>query len=249
MIVSRRSVLTAGAGVLAGGAVGLRARQPARGGDSLLRIRPRKPTASIGPGAHALGLDGGRDGMLIVPRSYSPDKPAPLALMLHGASGRAARMASRFALAGEFGVILLIPDSRGGTWDGIRGSFGPDVDFVGRALDHTFERCAVDARKLAIGGFSDGATYALSLGLDNGSLFTHVIAFSPGFTANRRRQGRPRIFISHGKADEILPIDVCSRRIVPQLEDAGYAVTYKEFDGPHTVPDPIAQEAFKWFVR
>ena len=98
-------------------------------------------------------------------------------------------------------------------------------------------------------GSPTAPTYALSLGLDNGSLFTHVIAFSPGFTANRRPQGRPRIFISHGKSDNVLPIDACSRRIVPQLEDAGYAVTYKEFDGPHTVPEPIAQDAFKWFVR
>ena len=74
-------------------------------------------------------------------------------------------------------------------------------------------------------------------------------AFSPGFSAHRRPLGRPRIFISHGRSDEILPIDACSRRIVPMLEDAGYAVTYKEFDGPHTVPETVAQDAFKWFTR
>ena len=121
--------------------------------------------------------------------------------------------------------------------------------FFAAALEQSFYRCAVTPKKLAMGGFTEGARYALSLGLDNGTLFTHVMAFSPGFTANRRTQGRPRIFVSHGKVDEILPIDVCSRRIVPALEDAGYAVTYKEFDGPHTVPEAIAQDAFKWFVR
>jgi phospholipase/carboxylesterase len=246
-MLTRRSVLAFGAAALAGGAV--LARQPARGGDSLLRVRPRKPTASIAPGQHRLGLGGDRDGLLVVPRAYSAGRPAPLMVLLHGAGGRAERLASRFTMADGFGVILLVPDSRGGTWDAIRGPFGPDVAFVGRALDHTFERCAVDARKLAIGGFSDGATYALSLGLDNGRLFTDLIAFSPGFSAHRRPQGRPRIFISHGRSDDILPIDTCSRRLVPQLEDAGYPVTYKEFDGPHTVPEPIAQEAFKWFVR
>ena len=52
-----------------------------------------------------------------------------------------------------------------------------------------------------------------------------------------------------GRADPILPIDVTSRRIVPELEDAGYAVTYKEFDGPHAVPEQVAEDAFKWFVR
>jgi len=247
-MLTRRSFL-AGAGALAAGAAAMRAIQTTRGGDSLLRVRPRKPTATLDPGEHALGLGQGRDGILVVPRSYSPDTPAPLALMLHGAGGRADRLSARLALADSFGVLLLVPESRGQTWDAIRGPFGPDVEFVNRALEHTFDRCAVNAKKLAIGGFSDGATYALSLGLDNGTLFTHVIAFSPGFTASRRPQGRPRIFISHGKADDILPIDVTSRRIVPVLEDAGYAVTYKEFDGPHTVPETIAREAFTWLTR
>jgi phospholipase/carboxylesterase len=246
-MLTRRGFLAAG--VLAAGAAAVRAVQSARGGDSLLRVRPRQPTRSITPGQHSLDLERDRDGWLVVPRGYSPDKPAPLAVMLHGAGGRAQRLASRFPMADEFGVILLAPDSRGSTWDAVRGPFGADVRFLDRALEQAFDRCSVNPKKLAIGGFSDGATYALSLGLDNGTLFTHVMAFSPGFTANRRPQGRPRIFISHGRKDEILPIDVCSRRIVPALEDAGYGVTYKEFDGPHTVPEATAQDAFRWFVR
>ena len=156
---------------------------------------------------------------------------------------------SLLSIANSLGVVLLVPESRGTTWDAIRGSYGPDVDFISRALDQTFTRCAVDQRKLAVGGFSDGATYGLSLGLDNGTLFTHVMAFSPGFNAARRPSGRPRIFVSHGRSDTILPIDVTSRRIVPELEDAGYSVTYKEFDGPHAVPEGIAEDGFRWFVR
>jgi phospholipase/carboxylesterase len=34
---------------------------------------------------------------------------------------------------------------------------------------------------VALGGFSDGASYALSLDLTNGDLFASLIAFSPGF--------------------------------------------------------------------
>jgi len=41
---------------------------------------------------------------------------------------------------------------------------------------------------------------------------------------------------------------VCSRRIVPRLEQAGYDVTYREFDGPHTVPPEMSREAAEWFV-
>ena len=61
--------------------------------------------------------------------------------------------------------------------------------------------------------------------------FTHVLAFSPGFLAPAERVGSPRIFVSHGTRDGWLPIERCSRRIVPQLERAGYEVRYREFDG------------------
>ena len=61
--------------------------------------------------------------------------------------------------------------------------------------------------------------------------FTHVLAFSPEFLAPAERVGSPRIFVSHGTRDGWLPIERCSRRIVPQLERAGYEVRYREFDG------------------
>ncbi len=127
-------------------------------------------------------------------------------------------------------------------------SYGPDIDFLNQALAYTFDRCAVDRQRLAIGGFSDGASYGLSVGLASGDLFTHILACSPGFAIPGPTRGRPRIFVSHGTADQILPIESTSRRIVPALERAGYAVTYREFDGPHAVPPAIAREALTWFT-
>jgi predicted esterase len=38
---------------------------------------------------------------------------------------------------------------------------------------------AIDPARVAIGGFSDGATYALSLGLINGDLFKRVAPSHP----------------------------------------------------------------------
>jgi dienelactone hydrolase len=130
----------------------------------------------------------------------------------------------------------------------VLGAFGPDVAFVDQALAWTFERCAIDPSYVAVAGFSDGASYALSLGLANGDLFERVMAFSPGFVAPAPPQGRPRLFLSHGTADTVLPIDRCSRRIVSLLRQADYDVTYQEFDGPHTVPPDIAQTAVAWFL-
>jgi predicted esterase len=168
----------------------------------------------------------------------------PLALLFHGAGGVAEYGLSLLqGLADKANLLLLAPASRGPTWDIIQHDYGPDVAHIDQALEHVFTRYAVDPTHLAIGGFSDGASYALSLGLTNGDLFTHIMAFSPGFMAPARRGGKPRIFISHGTRDDVLPIDACSRQIVPQLRRSGYDVRYREFDGPHTVPPAITQEA------
>jgi phospholipase/carboxylesterase len=212
-------------------------------------VTPVPPRLSLGPGEHRLGLDDARDGLIYVPRMRQPGEARPLAVMLHGAGGNGDRMRFTFALAEEFGATVLAPDSRGGTWDFVRGGFGPDVAFIGAALQHVFEQVAIDPKHLAIGGFSDGASYALSLALANGHLFTHVLAFSPGFIVRTRARGRPRIFMCHGTADRVLPITQTSRRILSDLKDYGYAVRYREFDGPHTVPPNLAREAFAWFTR
>jgi phospholipase/carboxylesterase len=222
----------------------LRAALSQRRGDGHIRAHHKTPTHKVEPGEHALNLGGDRDGLLIVPKSYRPDQPAPLFVLLHGASGAARRVSTLFTAPAEnAGVILLVPESRDRTWDAIHDRFGPDVDFLDRALNHTFDRCAIDRKKLAIGGFSDGATYGLSIGLASGDLFTSVLACSPGFIVPSTTRGRPRVFISHGIKDQILPIDATSRRIVPGLQNAGYVVKYREFDGPHAVPPAIAQEA------
>jgi phospholipase/carboxylesterase len=201
-------------------------------------------------GLHPLDLDSERDGLLYVPANYRPVHPSALVLMLHGAGSTARNgLMPLLPLADKFGLLLLAPDSREQTWDVMVNGYGPDVAFIERALLRTFYYCAVDPAHLAIGGFSDGASYALSLGLTNGDLFTNIIAFSPGFMAPEGREGLPHIYISHGTQDRVLPIEQCSRRIVRQLKREGYDVHYHEFDGPHTVPQPIAREAINWFVN
>ena len=196
-----------------------------------------------------LGLDTGRDGLIYVPQTYSHDKPAALALMLHGAGGVAEHgMHLLRSYADEHHIILLAPASRLGTWDIIAtDEFNQDVIFIDEALSLVFSRYAIDKAHMAVGGFSDGASYALCLGLSNGNLFTHIVAFSPGFYYTRKPSGNPAIFISHGIHDHILPINPCSRRIVPELKRQGYQVNYHEFDGEHEIPPIISSSAVAAF--
>src|SRR5262249_35870536 len=126
-----------------------------------------------------------RDGFLFVPRTYSPDRAAPLVVLLHGAGHDSTEWSSAPLddIFGPRGIIVLGPDSRGGTWDLSLGGFGPDVEFIDSALALVFRRCAIDPSRTCLGGFSDGASYALSLGVTNGDLFPSLMAFSPGFFA------------------------------------------------------------------
>jgi phospholipase/carboxylesterase len=195
--------------------------------------------AAASAGLQPLGLGSERDGLLYVPEGYrATQEGAPFALVLHGSRSDAIRGISPFlGPAEEAGLVLLAPDSRDPRdWDFVfPGRYGPDVRFIDRALERTFGRLAVDPGRLAVAGFSDGASYALSLGLTNGDLFTHAMAFSAGLVNPAARRGEPRVFVSHGTGDEVLRIGKTSRRIVPWLEREGYEVRYREFEGGHVV--------------
>ncbi len=222
--------------------------------EGLLLARPAqaagRASLSRPQGLHRLELGCERDGLLYVPAGYNENHLMPLALLLHGAGGNAQHGLSLLQnYADDAGLILLAPDARQQTWDVIVNHYGTDVAYIDLALEQTFSRYAIDPTRIAAGGFSDGASYALSVGIINGDLFTHVIAFSPGFMSPTRQKGSPRLFISHGTQDRVLPIDRCSRRIVPQVERAGYDVRYLEFDGPHTIPPEIVRNAVDWFVE
>lgn len=215
---------------------------------SRLKTRAHNPSGSVLTGEYPLGLGVGRDGFLYVPTTYRQDRPAPLIIMLHGAT-QTSQLARRvIPLIEEFGIIMLAPDSRGPTWDVILGDYGPDVQFIDRALAQTYDKCAVNPQRIALAGFSDGASYALSLGLTNGDLFSHIIAFSPGFMVPAAKRGRPKIFVGHGTHDQILAIDRTSRVLVPKLKSARYDVEYVEFEGPHTINPDEARTAFRSFL-
>jgi phospholipase/carboxylesterase len=214
-----------------------------------LTARPGSPTLTPTPGLSELGLGAPRDGFLYVPESYSEDTAAPLFIAFHGAGGAASNWGSYYERAEERGMVFLATDSRGSTWDLIFGGYGPDVAFLDEALEHTFERCRIDPARIAMGGFSDGASYALSLGVSNGDLLSHLIGYSPGFhSPSDPIVGKPRVFISHGIQDTILPVSISRDVIVPSFLDADYDVTYEEFAGGHEVPSEISESALDWFL-
>lgn len=222
------------------------------------RVKHASATGRLGPrlrsvprdgrllaaGVHELRIGDGRPALVSVPPAAARDRPVPLIVVLHGAGGSArAGLGLLREIADDSGVALLAPSSQGRTWDVLLGAYGPDVATLDALLSRVSSQLALDTSQIVVAGFSDGASYALSLGLTNGDLFSAVIAFSPGFSAATTRRGRPLVYQSHGVDDVVLPIDRTSRRLVAALRRTGYRVTYREFAGGHVVPPDIAREA------
>jgi phospholipase/carboxylesterase len=220
------------------------------GGNPRLTARPHVTATALAPGVHPLGLGGSaRDGLLYIPPDYDVVTGIPLIVVLHGLGGHVGELARSDVMpmvpetADAFRVAFLFPESRAvapSGWDRSNGNFGPDIAFIDAALAQTFDRLNVTPSRIAVWGFSDGASYSLSMGLCNGDLFSHVAAFSPEYMSAPQPIGQPRVFVSHGRSDPFVPVVRSRTAIVPDLRNGGYAVDYVEFDGGHHV-DPAAR--------
>lgn len=251
--MTRRSrLLLAGLAALTAAGADTCARDPmaptGAQGDGHLGARPGTPTqACYDPGTDTLDIGVDREPVFYLPSSWDGTTPLGLLVVYHGAGGSAANWQSPQNGAdrlGSFAVLLMQSD--GTTWDRVWGGWGRDVAATDRALEVVFDHCPFDPARIAFAGFSDGASYALSLGLSNAALVRHVIAFSPGFEASERQEPHARVFISHGTHDDVLPINQTVRPIVETLTAAGYDVTFTEFDGGHEVPPQISAAAYDW---
>ena len=217
-----------------------------------LSFRPgAAPTAAPLPcGRHELAFDDdGRPAVLIVPDGLPTDAPVPLLVMFHGAGGDANRVLPhlvRHARARRF--LLLAPQSMFPTWDIVIGGHGPDLQRLEGALAMTAERFALDPARLAFAGFSDGGSYALSLGLTNGDVASHVIGLSAGFMNAFQQNGTPRVLLAHGRSDSQLPIETSAHVHARRLLETGYDLTLQPFDGDHVIVPWVVARAVDFFL-
>lgn len=202
------------------------------------------------------------DAIAYVPASAGP-RP-PLLVLLHGADHRPKWMIEQLAAEADArGLVLLAPTSRAATWDAVRGAEGMpstdsplanraarrfsgsrDAERVDAAIAALAKQVPVDRARTVLAGFSDGATFALAMGMAQGEAFSAVIAWSPGIALETARPARGRrVFVSHGRRDPVLSYAVDCEEIVPMLRGEGAAVTFLPFDGVHEMPQ-AAKDAF-----
>ena len=215
-----------------------------------LAFTPSPPTKPpLPPGRHDLGLWPERDAVLLVPTGIDPAVPTPLVVLFHGGGGSAQKILPMLEAHAEAnGFLLLVPQSLYPTWDIVIAGNGPDRERLDIALADVASRFVLDPTHIAFAGHSDGGSYALSLGLTNGQFVTHIIVSSAGFMSVHEQEGAPRIFISHGIVDEQIPIDRSGRAHSALLKQAGYDVTYVEYNGPHAYQPPVVALAVNFFL-
>lgn len=186
---------------------------------------------------------------------YRPAKPSaerrPLLVLLHGAgqSARALINGAR-AEADRCGCLLLSVQSKDATWDTIRlvrdaarakratraELFGEDTNRVEQALSIALRAADADRRSVILFGFSDGASYALSLGLANPQIFRGVVAIAPGFHLEPAAiNPRQRLFIAHSPQDRILSFARTRDDTVASLKRAGFDLRFRPFEGGHRI--------------
>ena len=88
--------------------------------------------------------------------------------------------------------------------------------------------------------------YHVSVEID---LFGDILAFSPGGVVPFTSRMQPRIFISHGRRDEVLKFENTAMGIAPGLTAMGLDVTFQPFEGNHELRSQEMQAGLDWWLK
>jgi phospholipase/carboxylesterase len=150
---------------------------------------------------------------------------------------------------------LTVPGSPGYHWYLVPRVGHPDPETfaaaraqLGELHDHLWARTGLTPAQTVLGGFSMGCvmSYALGLGGDRPApagilALSGFIPTVEGWQPSLRDRQGTQVLIAHGRQDMVIPV-AFAQRAHELLEQAGFAVDYRESDAAHHVdPGDVAR--------
>jgi len=207
------------------------------------------------------------------PKDYDASKSYPLLVGMHGMGGNAEGFISHYDKLEDPQVIYVAPEGQyplsmnvGPEWyrrswaltnvgkQALRTSDKLVSEYVMKTIKQVSQDHKVSDVYLM--GFSQGAVYAYTIGLQNNDIIKGVIGFS-GYVMDTDEghsilsmadieQGKGlRLYIAHGIDDAAIKVDK-AREIKAMFESKGYDLTYVEFEGHHGIKADVFNDAVKW---
>ncbi|HIF97948.1 MAG TPA: hypothetical protein EYQ54_13130 [Myxococcales bacterium] len=193
--------------------------------------------------------------VLLTPSTIEPGGNYPLITVFHGA-GRQDELLVKACRdePNRRQALFLIPRSVEPSWDLIHGGAGQcDLEFLEYAWDLIYRRYPIDSERQVLIGYSDGASYALSLALSNPGFFDAALCWAAGFAMMDRgavgaKDRRTRFYLEYGTADPLFPFDKIALPMRENLKRAGYEVKFSvDEGGRHWPSGSFQREALDWY--
>jgi poly(3-hydroxybutyrate) depolymerase len=199
-----------------------------------------------------------------LPASYSSSKQYPVVFQFHPMGGSAEQALTEYRIStGLPDAIYVTPQglAASGSSSGWANTNGQDIAFTKAMLADVQGKYCVDNARIFSVGFSYGGMMSFAIGCEMGDVFRAIAPMSGALYSDFNCKGTGHAIAmwgSHGLNDTVVPIadgraalakilqqNHCGTTTTPvdpspcvsyQGCDAGYPVTWCEWDGPHNVP-------------
>ena len=128
-------------------------------------------------------------------------------------------------------------------------------DLIVEFIDECVSKYAIDAEKVTLIGFSQGAILSSAVALSYPEKVNRVVALSGYLNTEiatedylKNNITKVKFFVSHGTVDQVIPVD-WARKTKPILENLGIDVVYKEYPIGHGVSPQNFYDFRDWLLQ
>lgn len=204
--------------------------------------------------------------LLVKPENYQPECLYPLVILLHGFGSHMGDLVSLCPMIERNQYIYILPNApipmdlgyanTGFAWANLD-DVDDTMEAAGKSLNIFLEELLLPyqlkKRKIALGGFSQGAMITYQFGLYRPDFFRGLFALSgkisgtlpssPGKSSEKPQS----IFVAHGRNDQIIPIND-GRESVLSLENSGYKPEFHEYEMGHEITPEVVTDLSNWLI-